>query len=158
MHQGERLAAAALFKGPIGDIGPTSATASYQKDHGFEPTDDIAYKERAVDGYLGVTDRRLLLAKSPLWGSLKPRHVFADVPLAECSLVWYDWPRLMGTDRVMHLRLPEGQFASVFVPMQIRGLLSATDREAIAAAAEAVVAAFGSLASKLPAPKPEWLR
>jgi len=84
--------------------------------------------------------------------------VLADVPLAECSLVWYDWTRMMMTDRVMHLRLPEGRFASVFVPIKIKGLLSATDREAIAAAADAVVAGFGALATNLPAPNREWLR
>lgn len=157
LHPGEELLAAALFKGPIGERGPVDATARYQEEHGLDPHDDLAYSEHVTDGYLGVTETRLLLAKCPLWGSVKSKHVLADVTLEDCELAWYDWERFMGTDRVMHLRLPEDRFTSVFVPVTIRTFISSSDREELVREADAVVTAFGERATRLE-PKAEWLK
>jgi hypothetical protein len=157
LHPGEDLLAAVNFTGPIGETGPTGATARYQEALGMDPSHDVAYAERATEGYFGVTDSRVLIAKCPLWGSVKPRHILADAPVEECQLAWYDWSRMMGTNRVMHVRWGEGRFASMFVPVTIKTLLSSSDREALVRESDAVVAAFGERATRIE-PKPDWLK
>jgi hypothetical protein len=157
LHPGEELQAAAVVKGPLGRRGPTTATSGYQKELGLDPYTDVAYVKRVSDGYLGITDTRLILAKSPLWGKVKPKHVVVDVHVEDCSLAWFDWERFIGTDRVIHLSLPDGNFAGLFVPVTVKTFLSDSDRAALVRESDAVVAAFGPRAMRID-PKAEWLK
>jgi hypothetical protein len=148
LQPGETLLAAVMIKGPIGSTGPTGETARYQKEQGLDPRDDLAYQERVTDGYLGLTESRLMLAKCPLFGSVKPKHVLIDVPLDDCEVAWYDSTVLVGTNRVVHLRLRDGRFTSFFVPLTINTLLSESDREAVVREAVALIAALRERATQ----------
>ena len=149
---GEVLLAGVQFEYPM-STSQNPLFRAYLEEHGLDPHADLAYRERAVNGYLGVTDSRLLVAKSPVLFSIKPKHVFIDAPLGECTVEWYDrksWGA--GEARVLHLRAPGDRFASVVVPLKNIGMLRESDRVAIRAQADAIVEAFGDRALEVAPP------
>lgn len=150
LRPGESLRASAHFEYPLAESGPGRDIGRFQEARGLDPLKDLAYRERAVNGYLGVTEARLILAKAPVLFNLKPRHVFVDAPLEECRVEWCDQRHFGGVEkRTLHFQLPGGGFTSVHLPLTGAAMLRQSDRDAVRAVADGIVAAFGERAVRV---------
>jgi hypothetical protein len=67
LYAGESLRAAGAFHYPFNDGGPSRELSAYHRLHGRDPRADLVFERNAGHGYVGVTDSRLVLAKSPLF-------------------------------------------------------------------------------------------
>jgi hypothetical protein len=149
---GEVLVAAGEFQYPFASGRPNPEIAAYHELHGRDPRADLSFARHAGYGYVGVTESRLILAKSPLFLGVKRKHVFVDDPREECELAWYDKKLRGGAEhRIVHLSLPDGRFASFAMLTGGLGVLSSA-REAWQAAARDLVDAFGDRAHEITPP------
>jgi hypothetical protein len=152
LHPGESLIAAAEFQYWYARGEPSEEFSAFHRLHGRDPEDDLAHVHKAAHGFVGATESRLILARSPLLFGVKQKHVFVDEALEACSLAWYDKKLWGGAEhRVVHLMLAEGRFASFAILMDGLGVRAAA-REAWQASARNLVEAFGDRAQQVSPP------
>jgi hypothetical protein len=149
---GERLLAAAQYEHAAQRNWRSGVFARFAEALGLPPDDDLAHARKEY-GYLAVTDRRLILADSPFFGSVRRRHVYVEEPAGDCRLTWYDASGSFKLQaRLMMFHLPGGRFASVMVRTAWPGIFGRGQHEALLGVVNGVVLAFADRATEIQEP------
>ena len=125
----------------------SGALEAYLEARDLDPQDDIL--RHVGNGWLGLTDDQILVARQKLFGSLKPKHLLVDLPKDAARVEWYDADResRLGGKRVLVLSLDDGRFAIVVIWLPNHGKDSYV--EELREAAEAVVDWLGEAATDI---------
>lgn len=146
MGAGEELLAAVQFEHLNTGTTRNQRLAAFAEALGLDSSRDLAWEKRAVYGYLGVSTQRLVVAKSPMFWKVKPKHVFIEAPISQCRMHWYDFEGGIASGRAMLVQAPHGRFASMSIALRWLGQFGHGQEEALRENADAVVRAFGAQA------------